>query len=62
MVVMVPLIISHNGTVHKDSVRRWKDIAPDITVDGAMMAQNVLRFNVVTLGKFFKKKKKELGV
>ena len=31
--VMVPLIISHDGAVHKDSVRRWKGLAPDITVD-----------------------------
>ena len=23
-VVMVPIIISHDGAVHKDSVRRWK--------------------------------------
>ena len=31
--VMVPLIISHDGAVHKDSVMRWKDFAPDIQVD-----------------------------
>ena len=31
--VMVPLIISHDGAVHKDSVRRWKGFAPDIQVD-----------------------------
>ena len=41
--------------VHKDSVRRWKDFAPDITVDWARMAQNVLRYNVVIVGKFFNK-------
>ena len=28
MAVMVPLIISHDGAIHKDSVRRWKDFAP----------------------------------
>ena len=40
--VMVPLIISHDGAVHKDSVRRWKDFAPDIKVDWVRMAQSVL--------------------
>ena len=52
---MVPLIISHDGAVHKDTVRRWKDIAPDIKVDWARIAQNVLRYNVVIVGKFFNK-------
>ena len=51
--VMVPLIISHDGAVHNDTVRRWKDIAPDIAVDWVGMAQNVLRYNVVIVGKFF---------
>ena len=27
-VVMVPLIISHDGAVHRDTVRRWKDFFP----------------------------------
>ena len=31
--VMVHLIISHDGAVHKDTIRRWKDFAPDIQVD-----------------------------
>ena len=31
--VMVPLIISHEGAVHRTKVRRRKDIAPDINVD-----------------------------
>ena len=53
--VMVPLIISHDGAVHKESVKRWKDIAPDIAVDWVRMAQNVLRYNVVIVGKFFNK-------
>ena len=53
--VMVPLIISHDGAVHKDTIRRWKDIAPDITVDWVRMAQNTLRHNVVIVGKFFNK-------
>ena len=53
--VMVPLIISHDGAVHKDTVKRWKDIAPDIAVDWVRMAQNVLRYNVVIVGKFFNK-------
>ena len=36
--VMVPLIISHDGAVHKDSVRRWKDFAPEVRVDWVRMA------------------------
>ena len=53
--VTVPLIISHDGAVHRDTVRRWKDFAPDIKVDWVRMAQNVLRYNVVIVGKFFNK-------
>ena len=53
--VMVPLIISHDGAVHRDTVRRWKDFAPDIQVDWVGMAQSVLRYNVVIVGKFFNK-------
>ena len=53
--VMVPLIISHDGAVHRDTVRRWKDIAKDIDVDWVRMAQSVLRYNVVIVGKFFNK-------
>ena len=53
--VVVPIIISHDGAVHKESVKRWKDIAPDIAVDWVRMAQNVLRYNVVIVGKFFNK-------
>ena len=53
--VMVPLIISHDGAVHKDTIRRWKDFAPDIQVDWVRMAQNVLRYNVVIVGKYFNK-------
>ena len=52
---MVPLIISHDGAVHKDSVRQWKNFAPDIKVDWARMAQSVLRYNVVIVGRFFSK-------
>ena len=52
---MVPLIISHDGAVHKDAVKRWSDIARDIKVDWVRMAQNVLRYNVVIVGKFFNK-------
>ena len=54
-VVMVPIIISHDGAVHKDTVRRWKDFSRDIQVDWVRMAQNVLRYNVVIVGKFFGK-------
>ena len=50
--VMVPLIISHDGAVHKDTVRRWKDFAPDTRIDWVKMAQNVLRYNVVIVGSF----------
>ena len=53
--LMVPLIVSHDGAVHRDTVRRWKDFAPDIKVDWVRMAQNVLRYNVVIVGKFFNK-------
>ena len=52
---MVPIIISHDGAVHKDSVKRWKDFSPDIQVDWVRMAQNVLRYNVAIVGKFFNK-------
>ena len=34
-VVMVPLIISHDGAVHKDSVRRWKSFALTSTLTGS---------------------------
>ena len=55
MAVMVPIIISHDGAVHKDTVKRWKIFAPDIQVDWVRMAQNVLRYNVVIVGKFVNK-------
>ena len=55
MVVMVPLIISHDGAIHKDTIKRWKSFAPDIEVDWVRMAQSVLRYNVVIVGKFFNK-------
>ena len=55
MAVMVPLIISHDGAVHKDTVRRWKSFAPDIKVDWVRMAQSVPRYNAVIVGKFFNK-------
>ena len=53
MAVMVPVIISHDGAVHKNTVKRWKDFAPDINIDWVQVAQNVLRFNVVIVGRFF---------
>ena len=55
MAVMVPLIVSHDGAIHKDTVRRWNDIASDIQVDWVRMAQSVLRYNVAIVGKFFNK-------
>ena len=51
-VVMVPLIISHDGAVHQDTERRWIEFAPDIIFDWVRMAQNVLRYNVVIVDKF----------
>ena len=60
MAVMVPLIISHDGAVHKDTIRRWKNFAPDIQVDWVRMGQNVQRYNVVKVGKFFQQR--ELGL
>ena len=53
--VTVPLIISHDGAVHRDTVGRWKDFAPDIKVDWVRMAQSILRFNVAVVGNFFNK-------
>ena len=50
----VPLISSMMGPSIK-TVRRWKDFAPDIRVDWVRMAQGVLRFNVMIMGKFFNK-------
>ena len=41
--------------VHNDTLRRLKGFAPDIKVDWVRMAQSVLRFNVVIVGKFFNK-------
>ena len=55
MAVMVPLVMSHDGAVHKDTIKRWKNFAPDIKVDWVRMAQNVLGYNVVIVGKFFNK-------
>ena len=55
MAVMVPVIVSHDGAVHRDTVKRWKSFAPDIKVDWIRIAQNVLRYNVVIVGKFFNK-------
>ena len=52
---MVPFIISHDGAVHKDTIRRWKDFSRDTTIDWVRMAQSVLRFNVVIIGRFFNK-------
>ena len=52
---MVPLIISHDRADHKDTIRRWRNFAPDIKVDWVRMAQRVLRYNVVIVGKIFNK-------
>ena len=55
MAVMVPLIISHDGAIHKGSVMRWKGFSPDLELSWVRMAQSVLRYNVVIVGKFFNK-------
>ena len=52
---MVPIIILHDDTVHRETVRRWNDFAKDIKIDWVRMAQNVLRYNVLIVGKFFNK-------
>ena len=52
---MVPIIISHDRAVHRDTVRSRKSFAPDIKVDWVRMAQRVLLYNVVIAGKFFNK-------
>ena len=31
--LLVPLIISHDGAIHKDTVKQWNDTASDIKVD-----------------------------
>ena len=49
---MVLLIISLDGAVNEDTLRRGKDFS-DINVDWVRMAQSVLRYNVVIVGKFF---------
>ena len=36
-------------------MKRWKNFAADIRVDWVRIAQNVLRYNVVIVGKFFNK-------
>ena len=53
MAVMVPLILSHDGAVQRDTVKRRNDFAQDIKVDWVLMAQGVLRDNVVIVGRFF---------
>ena len=52
--VLVPLIVSHDSAVHRDTVRRWKDFA-QTSRGWVRMAQNVIRYNVVIVGKFFNK-------
>ena len=53
--VMVPLIISHDGAIHKGSVMRWKGFSLDLELSWVRIAQSVLRYNVVIVGKFFNK-------
>ena len=35
--VMVPLIISLDGAVHKDTIKKWKNFASDVNVDWVRM-------------------------
>lgn len=39
MAVMVPLIVSHDGAIHKDAITRWKNFASDIQVDWVRIAR-----------------------
>ena len=41
MAMMVPMLISHDGAVHRDTIRRWKNFAPDMKVDWVRMAQSI---------------------
>ena len=50
---MVPQIISHDRAINRDTVMRWNDFNTDIKVDRVRMAQSVLRYNVVLVGRFF---------
>ena len=49
----MPLIISLDGAVHRATVKRWNDFVPDVKADWVIMAQNVFRYNVGIVGKFF---------
>ena len=53
--MMVLVIISNDGAVHRDSVKSWKHFASDIKDDWVRMAWSVLRYNVAIVGKFFNK-------
>ena len=56
--VIVPLIISHDGAVHKDTVRRRKDFPRhqgQLGADGT----EFLRYNDLIDGKFFNKGSRE---
>ena len=50
------IIISRDGAVNRETVKRWKSFASVIKVDLVRMAQNVLRYNVVIIGKYFNKR------
>ena len=51
--VMVPFIISHDGAIHRDTVKLWRSFSPDVEVDMVRMAKSILRYNVVIVWKFF---------
>ena len=53
--VMVPLIISRDSAIRRDSVRRWKDFASNIKVDRVLDCPDVLRYNVVIVRNYFKR-------
>ena len=52
--VMIHLIISNEGAVHKDTVKRLKDYSPYQGSSGADDTE-VLKFNVEIVGMFFNK-------
>ena len=53
--MIVLLTISHDGVVSNVSVKWWKDLNAVTHVDWVLIAQNVLRYNVVFVGKVFQR-------
>ena len=55
IVAIVPLTISHDGVVRNVSVQWRKDLKAFTYVDWVLIEQNVLRYNVVFVGKVFQR-------